>query len=352
MKKCIPTITENPDDLRRLLKAEKDVRKRQRLEALYVLGSGQAKTRQQVAALLGVHRHTVGAWLAAYEQGGRPAMLTIGTAPGRVSAVTPEVKEALRARLAQPQGFGSYGQIQQYLAQEHGVHLAYSTVHSLVRYRLKAKPKTPRPSSKKKDPAQERAFVETFPAQVAALRAEAAQSPRPFKGVRLWAMDETRCGLLPLHRHRITLPGVQPVASVTYRFDFLYLYGAVEPTTGESFLLELPALNAACFQVFLDQWAATDPDHLLGMLVDNGRLHKAASLRIPENIRLVFLPPYTPEWNPPERLWRAIKDEVAEAAPETLEELSSQLTRILHELSPQDIQALTSYSYFVKAVNG
>lgn len=150
MKKCIPTITESPDDLRRLLKAEKDVRKRQRLEALYVLRSGQAKTRQQVAALLGVHRHTVGAWLAAYEQEGRPAMLTIGTAPGRVSSVTPEVKEALRARLAQPQGFGSYGQIQQYLAQEHGVPLAYSTVHGLVRYRLKAKPKTPRPSSKKK----------------------------------------------------------------------------------------------------------------------------------------------------------------------------------------------------------
>jgi hypothetical protein len=56
----------------------------------------------------------------------------------------------LKERLSEPEGFGSYMEIQRWLAEEHGVELSYSTVHGIVRYDLEAKPKSPRPSHPKK----------------------------------------------------------------------------------------------------------------------------------------------------------------------------------------------------------
>ena len=85
-----------------------------------------------------------------YEAGGLSALLTIKTAPGKRSALSPAVLAQLQQRLAQPQGFASYGEIQRYLAEEHQVHLRYSTVHGLVRYKLGAKPKAPRRAHPKK----------------------------------------------------------------------------------------------------------------------------------------------------------------------------------------------------------
>src|SRR5713101_8809730 len=150
MNKKLPTITEDPAALQRRLRTETHAKKRQRLQALYLLASGQAPSRVVLAKLLAVHRHTIQAWLTCYEAGGLRALLTIKKAPGKPSALTPRVLTQLQARLHQAQGFGSYGEIRQYLAHDHQVRLAYSTVHGLVRYRLKAKPKAPRRSHPKK----------------------------------------------------------------------------------------------------------------------------------------------------------------------------------------------------------
>jgi len=61
MNKALPTITESPQDLQRRMRAEPAAPKRQRLQALYLLASGQATSRVALAALLAVHRHTIGA---------------------------------------------------------------------------------------------------------------------------------------------------------------------------------------------------------------------------------------------------------------------------------------------------
>lgn len=159
MYKVLPTITESADALQHRFKAEKDPQKRQRLQAFYLLASGQATSRLAVAELLAVHRHTVRAWLAAYEEGGLRALLTIKKAPGRRSALTPAVLAELQTRVHQPHGFGSYREIQQYLATAHSVHLAYSTVHGVVRYQLQAKPKAPRRSHPKKTSPRSPSFT-------------------------------------------------------------------------------------------------------------------------------------------------------------------------------------------------
>jgi transposase len=126
MNKPLPTITESLDALQKRLCTEPEAKKRPRLQALYLLARGQASSRLAVAQLLAVHRHTVSAWVILYEEGGLKALLTIHKAPGKVSTLTRSVLEKLRTRLTQPQGFARYGQIQQYLTQEH--HLALSKV--------------------------------------------------------------------------------------------------------------------------------------------------------------------------------------------------------------------------------
>ena len=139
-----------PQTLQSQLRSETDPRRRSRLQALYLLASGQAPSRLVLAKLMAVHRHTIQTWLRLYEAGGLSAVLTIKKAPGKRPSLTPAILTKLRARLAHNRGFGSYGEIRQYLARVHKIHLAYSTVHKLVRYRLKAKPKAPRRSHPKK----------------------------------------------------------------------------------------------------------------------------------------------------------------------------------------------------------
>ena len=150
MNTPIPPIHETVEELRGLLRDERDAQPQQRLQALYFLQTGQARTRRQVAQLLGVSRNTVGHWLAAYEAGGMAGMLTIAKAPGKVPLVSPAIQDALRQRLAHPGGVASYKAIWQWLQHDYGLAIAYKTVHRLVRYQLGARLKVPRKSHIKK----------------------------------------------------------------------------------------------------------------------------------------------------------------------------------------------------------
>jgi transposase len=153
MRKKMPTITESADALHQRMKQEKDLKKRQRLQALYLVASERAHHRQEIAELLGVHRHSVAAWLDAYATGGIDQMLRYQVPrPPLRQRITATALTALQEKLHDPRGFAGYHQIRVWLAEEHQVTLAYSSVHALVRYKLHAKPKRPRPSHAKKAP--------------------------------------------------------------------------------------------------------------------------------------------------------------------------------------------------------
>jgi transposase len=153
MRKAMPTIVESADVLQRRMKSEPDLQKRQRLHAFYLAASGQARQRQEIAALLGVHRHSVAAWFRAYAEGGLAHALRYQVPTPPVHRRIPDTAlTALQAKLREPHGFAGYHQIRVWLAEQHHVILSYSSVHALVRYKLRAKPKRPRPSHAKKTP--------------------------------------------------------------------------------------------------------------------------------------------------------------------------------------------------------
>jgi transposase len=152
MNKTIPIIHEPAADLKQRLQQERDPRKRQRLHALYLLASGHATNRSAVATLLGLDRNTIGRWLTQYREGGLATLLAVYVPAGKRPALTPAQVTQLRQRLQQPDGFASYGAIQQWIATTLGVQMGYHAVHTLVHDKLQARPKVARPRHEKKVP--------------------------------------------------------------------------------------------------------------------------------------------------------------------------------------------------------
>jgi transposase len=152
MRRAIPIIKEELKELNEKLRQEKNPRRKTRLHMLVLLKSRGAKTRKKAAEHLAVNRNTIMFWLDLYESGGIDTMLQIkspGPQPGQYS-IPIEVIEELNKYLQEPTGFGSYGQIQNWLRNNYGLDVKYKTVHRIVRYELRAKLKVPRKSHVKK----------------------------------------------------------------------------------------------------------------------------------------------------------------------------------------------------------
>jgi len=346
MKKALPEIRESVFELMQLLRTEKETRREERLRMLYFFKTGQAETRKSAAQMLLVHRTTISRWLDAYERGGLGRLLHIKTKPNHPLSLPLHVLHTLKRKLRNRRGFDSYKSIQRWLKKRYSICIPYSTLHGIIRYGLKAKLKVGRKSHVKKNEKEGVAFKENIPAILSCLKLLSGED-----NMRLFSQDESRFGLLSIPRRRITLPGIKPISPVQFQFESYYLYGAVEPRTGESFFLELPNLNAQCFQIYLDEFSKAYADSFNVMLLDRGKFHQAKRLKIPYNIVPVFLPPYSPELNPIERLWEDIKAEIADELYPTIEALMDQVASIIKRYTKEAIQSLTSYPYLIEAVN-
>ena len=150
MNKKVPEITESVEDQKVFLRQAKKKHEIQRLHTLYLLKSGEAKNRIQVASLLGVDRTSVGNWLSAYETGGLEKLLQRGYAPGRTPILTEQQQAVLLRELQKPQGFSSYVRIQEYIADTFSVRMNYKAVSAMVHDKWGAKLKVPRKSHVKK----------------------------------------------------------------------------------------------------------------------------------------------------------------------------------------------------------
>jgi transposase len=147
---AIPPIPEEVPALKERLRPEHDGHKKPRLQMLYLLANGQSHTRQDVARLLGVHRHPRSQGLAVYASGGLAAFLATDVPLGKPVSLGPEVLARLEPALRRPEGFASSEALRQWVQRTHGVEVKYKTLYTLVRVRFKAKLKVARPSHTKK----------------------------------------------------------------------------------------------------------------------------------------------------------------------------------------------------------
>ncbi len=212
------------------------------------------------------------------------------------------------------------------MAQTHYVQVKNKTFYTIVRTRFRTELKVPRPSHTKKSWGNS-GFQATC--QVHLQQAISADNLRPIGVI---SQDESRFGLLTVRRRRLTAHGVPPLGSVQHVFEWFYVYGAMEPTTGPRFYLELPYLNAESFQLFVDAFAEAFPDSLNLLLLDDSGPPTAQQLTLPEPVRLVFLPPYGPELTLIERVWRDPKNALAWLQFPTLEVQQDYLATLLQRV--------------------
>ena len=156
-------IRETEEELKLLLRREKDAHRHEKLQVLYWLKSQTVDSVLSAAVRLGKHRTTIQRWLSSYRSGGIEELLLQKPRSGRPRIMNPETVERLSKELQDPEGFNSYKEVHQWLTSCCEVKVAYRTVHQGVRYRLKGKLKVPRPVSEKQKPGVVEEFKKNSP---------------------------------------------------------------------------------------------------------------------------------------------------------------------------------------------
>lgn len=154
----------------------------------------------------------------------------------------------------------------------------------------------------------------------------------------VWAMDEHRVGLLPFLRRVWAPRGKRPVYRVRPRYQWLYLYGFVHPSSGRSFWLLMPEVSIAAFNAALRAFAEfvqPSRSRFVSLVVDNAAWHTSSKVLLPPCCDLDFLPPCSPELQPAEHLWALSDLPLMNRCFDTLEQLEHTLIDRCRWLSEQ-----------------
>ena len=127
---------------------------------------------------------------------------------------------------------------------------------------------------------------------------------------RIFFFDESRFGTHSKVGHGWFVKGSRSPVNIKLGFQNFYLYSAVEPRSGDSCSFVLPYVDTKCMNLFLDEFAKTLDEEEVIIIMDGAGWHKSQELMIPSNVQIMYLPPYSPELNPVERLWLYIKKAV------------------------------------------
>jgi len=133
------------------------------------------------------------------------------------------------------------------------------------------------------------------------------QAPRKRRE-KVMFQDKGRFGLMGRPRQCWAPRHIRPVVEARLQRQFLYAFAAVSPHDGVIDSLVLPWVDAETMTLFLATVAQRHADEFVVMVMDHAGWHIADDLVVPDNIRLVYLPPYSPELNPAEHLWESLRE--------------------------------------------
>lgn len=143
----------------------------------------------------------------------------------------------------------------------------------------------------------------------------------------------------------LTAINVKPICKFHQVFKSTWLFGAYSPINGNHFDLILPHCNADNFQIFLDEMSKENPRELKIIVLDNGAFHKAKKLIIPANIVLIFLPPYSPELNPSEKIWAKFKRAFTNKWFSNLDKVEDFIGKQVVSITEKEIISICGFSY-------
>jgi len=162
--------------------------------------------------------------------------------------------------------------------------------------------------------------------------------------------DEGRFGRIT-NPHRCWAPsGIRPDVPSQIVREYLYAFVAVSPQDGIVDSIILPEVDTEAMSIFLAEVSSRHPQEFVIMFLDRAGWHRSNNLRIPENIRLLWLPPYCPQCNPVEHIWDEIREKwFANRVFNSLDAVEDTLFDALVNIEndPGRIQKLTGFEWVI-----
>jgi hypothetical protein len=172
------------------------------------------------------------------------------------------------------------------------------------------------------------------------------KAPDDRRPILLMAQDEACFGRISMPRRCWAPAKIRPLVARQVVREYVYVYSAVAPASGQMTSLLLPGADTAMMNLFLEHVSHEFADYFIVMQVDRAGWHDGEELSVPENIRLLLQPAYSPELNPVEHLWDYLRENYFHnwAAP-TLKQVIEVLIESLQDLAA-DIELIRSMTYF------
>jgi len=296
---------------------------RERLLAVKLGLEGELKL-QEIAATIGRSRATIQTWFDLFRNEGIERLCRRSNArTGRPTELTATAQKELRKKIAK----GSFRRVDDarvWLRKQFKIEAPYETVRGWLG-KLGARLKVVRPRHPNSSELKRFSFRTQLARQMlAALKERGIErnTDRGKRPIRIWVSDEARFGLQPSLRKAWAGRGVRVHKSSSCRYDWQYIWGALQVGGGGSEFLYTNRADGDMSEAFLKQISQRDPYAIHIMIWDGASFHPAnTDPRIPDNVVVLRQPPYSPELNPVEKLWDMLRDWLCNRRWGSLEEL-------------------------------
>ena len=329
-------------ELKERIRTARDARDKERLQVVLWATRGQ-HTLADLAQLAGRARSTIQVWLDDFTQGGLPQLLERDKPSGQPSAVAaPEVQAQLHAGLKAGR-WRTARQVAAWLKEAHGIERATKSIYYWLG-KVGGALRVPRPCHVKQDPAAAAAFRAELEQRLAGLNL-----PKD-RAVKIWVADESRFGLHTQSRRCWALRGQRVVLAQEQRYQWEYVYGAIEVVEGLAQFRFLPWVSLELSRGFLQQIADSDPQAEHVVIWDQAGFHpRPADAQLPPRIHLLPLPPYSPELNPVEGVWDQAQDVTCNQHFSSLDHLEEVLTQALRPFWETPARVLSLVHHWLHA---
>lgn len=160
--------------------------------------------------------------------------------------------------------------------------------------------------------------------------------------------DEAGFGRINKPKYCWCKKGIRPTVPCHHVREYRYVYGAVEPSTGESSFLICPSCDTECMNLFLENLSKQFPDDYILLVCDGARWHNSKTMIVPNNIEILHIPPYTPEMNPIEQIWEELREKgFRNECFSSLDQVVDRLCLIIQNLSPDTIMSITGRAWIL-----
>jgi transposase len=173
----------------------------------------------------------------------------------------------------------------------------------------------------------------------------------PGKRVEVWQQDEARIGQQGTLTRVWGETNSRPTAVRQTEYEWAYLFAAVNPLTGASSALIAPTVNTQYMNKHL-QFISREagPDVHVVLAPDQAGWHVAKALKVPKNLTLLHLPPYSPELNGSERIWGYLRGHyLSNRAYKDYDALFEAIKAAWNSLPPERLRTLTRVQWIERA---